>query len=132
MGDLLLGILSLADVDQQIEAPDEPAAGIEERRRKWHERDAAPIRPLGLRLDAPDGPALAQRNRHRALIMRQMLTVLGQQAVGNAPEIRANARFAAGKLGSSAIEVGQAPIGIRDIDGSGKLIENARKPGVIL
>ena len=79
------GALPLRHVDEHVDGADQRAGGVVERRRIRQERNAGAVGPLGDRVHAAHRALFLERDRHRALVMRQQPAVRPEQLPRAAP-----------------------------------------------
>ena len=109
-------LLAFGDVEQHVDAADDPAFGIAQRRRIGHEPDALAVGTLGDGFRAADGAAFLEGEGHRTFIVRQRRAVGAIELPGHAPRIGAQLRHAAGKFDRGRIEVREPALGVGGVD----------------
>ncbi len=115
-GARLLRLLAFGDVHQHVDAPDDPALGIAQRRRIGGEPDARAVGPLGDRFRAGDDAALLERDGHRALVVRHRRPIGIVELPGDTPMVGAQLRHAPGERDGGRVEVREPPFGVGRVD----------------
>ena len=126
MGQKLVAPPRRGDVDQQVEGAGELALGVEQRRRIGLQGHPPAVRTLGDRRDAADRAPFLDRRRHRALVVRQRRTVVGQELPGDAPAVPVSDRRATGKVDARPVVPGDHTFPIGHVEGRRQVVQCAR------
>ena len=118
----VLGLLALGHVDENVDRPDQLAVRVAQRCRVRDEVDATTIGSLCDGFVPSDGPVLAQRDRHRALVVAHRSTVRPEEPPRPAP-LLAELGPAAPERGRGFVEEGDPPRGIGRVDGDAERLE---------
>ncbi len=118
------GLLALCDIHEHVDAADQIARFIEQRRGVRFEPDAGAVRPLGDCFGAADGPPFRKRDRHRALVVRHRPAVRVEQLPGDAPMIGTEQGRAAGERDAGRVEVGDAAFRVSRVDCGGQSVDD--------
>jgi len=81
-----LRALFIGQVHQHVDAADQLALLVEQRRRVGHEGSPRTVRAFGDQFDAVHRTTFAQRDSHRALIVRQRRAVGREQSPADIPQ----------------------------------------------
>src|SRR5215831_9282759 len=118
-----LSTLVVADIDEHVDGTGQFSGLIEQRCWIGDEKDARAIRALSYRFHATDRSSLMQRDRHRALIVRQRRAIWPVELPGPAELALAELGAAAPKRGRRLVVDGEAPLWVRHVDSSRKYLD---------
>jgi hypothetical protein len=111
------------DIDQEVDRANEHAGGVEHGRGIRREARLRAVGPAGDGCCAADRLALPDRDRHRALVVRQEAVVLAEKLPGDAPAIAIERRHAPSEIDAGLVVVGDQAFCIGDVQGAGKVIQ---------
>ncbi len=126
------GFLAGRNVHDHVDAADDVAGFVAQRRRVRLQPKTGAIGPLGDDLLSSNQLAGLECNRHRALVVRQRRSVGPKQLPRHAPTIAAELGCASRYFDCRVIEVREASFGIGGVDGRGKRVDHLAKSALAL
>src|SRR5262249_26578425 len=112
----LLPLLPLGDVEEHVNAANDSAFGIAQRRRIRFEPNALAVWPFGDGFLPADGPALLKRDSHRTFVVRHRRAVGIVELPAYAPLVGSQLWSAPGEFDGGRVETREAAFGVGRVD----------------
>src|SRR5262245_46859181 len=116
LGKFFLRLFSFGDVEEHVNAANDSAFGVAQRRGVRFEPDALAVRPFGDGFLPADDPALLKRDSHLTFVVRHRRAVGIVELPAYAPLVGSQLRSAPGEFDGGRVEVCEAAFGVSRVD----------------